>query len=208
MSKCNCPNPTSLTTIPSNDCPINLKQIQKVGFQRQGYEFDASLVTPTSPSVQADWDVLIAAADDTKAVFSPLIGGDPIIEPGEAITEGGGDNSTLNGVEEVTGTNPASFSANFKEISPEQEAALKELICEKKLVVYFVNEDNNIIVKKIDDDKKTGFDIQSFFFGDRGNQGFGTKDINVMSFQLKAGWSEAIEIIEPEPGFNPLVDLV
>jgi hypothetical protein len=34
-----------------------------------------------------------------------MIGGDAVIQAGEAITTRGGDNSTLNGVEEVEGVN-------------------------------------------------------------------------------------------------------
>jgi hypothetical protein len=40
----------------------------------------------------------------TKIVLTPMIGGDAVIQAGEAITTGG-DNSTLNGVEEVEGVN-------------------------------------------------------------------------------------------------------
>ena len=208
MGKCNCPNPAKLEAVPANDCEFHLGQIQKIGVQRRGYQWDTTSGAPTDPSVKADWDVLLTASDDTKVVFTPLIGGDPIIDPGEAITEGGGDNSTLNGVEEVTGTNPASFSAMFKGISPDQEKAMKTWMCEKYLNVYFVTENNVIIVKKITNDVKEGIQIQSFFVGDRSNQGFATKDTNQISFQLVAGWSEDIEIIEPQAGFNPLVDLV
>lgn len=205
---CNCPSPTALTEVPTSDCPFDLKQVQRVAFQRRGNNFDQTAGTPTNITLGADWAAFKAAADSSKIVCSPLIGGDPIIDAGEAITEGGGDNSTLNGVEEVTGTNPSSFSCNFKSITPLQEVALKSLVCEKSLMVYLINQDQQIACVEVNpSDIHTGLNIQSFFFSDRDNKGFGTNDTNSMSFQLPAGWSENIVLIQPEAGFNPLTDL-
>jgi hypothetical protein len=208
MAVCSCPKPTAISSISASDCPFDLKQIQKIGFQRSGYTFDSGAGVPTAPSVLADWTALMSATDDTKVVFTPLIGGDPIFEAGEAIVQGGGDNSTLNGVEDITGVNPSKFSANFKSLTPTQEKELKKLMCETSLVMYFVTNENKIGVKKITTAQKEGFNIQALFVSDRNNAGYGTKDINKISFSLPAGWSEDIELITPATGFNPLVDLV
>lgn len=207
MALCNCPAPTALTTVPSANCPFDLGQIQKIGFQRSGFTFDSGAVIPTSPSVEADWNVLKTATDSTKVVFTPLIGGDPVIVAGEPISEGGGDNSTLNGVEIITGVNPAKFTAMFRSMTPEQEKAMKNLMCEPSLVMYLVTGDQKIIVKKLTTAQKQGLGIQAFFLGDRTNDGFGKKDSHKIQFSLPAGWSEDIEIITPEVGFNPLTDL-
>lgn len=206
--KCVCPNPDSFTDITKTDCPFNLNQIQKVLFQEQGYIWDTAAGTPTDISTLADWQTLLAAADSTHVVSSPLIGGDPVITAGEAITEGGGDNSTLNGVQLINGASPSSFSARFDAIDPQTETDLKQFMCYNNVGVYFVNENDNIIAKTTDvATQHTSIPIQAYFFGDRTNEGFGTKDSNMMSFQLKAGWSETIDIIEPEAGFSPLTDL-
>jgi hypothetical protein len=207
MSLCNCPAPTALTTVPSADCPFDLGQIQKIGFQRAGFTFDSGAVSPTSPSVFADWTALKTATDSTKVVFTPLIGGDPVVVAGEAISEGGGDNSTMNGIEIITGVNPSKFSAMYRSMTPEQESAIKKLMCEPNLVVYFITDNQKIIVKKITTAQKKGLAIQAFFLGDRTNDGFGKKDSHKIQFSLPAGWSEDIEIITPEAGFNPLTDL-
>ena len=206
---CNCPKNTALTEIPQQDCPFNLRQIQRYIFQRGGYLFDVAGTPPSDIQLLADWQALKTVMDDTKVVITPLIGADPVIESGDAITNGGGDNSTLNGVEENEGTNPASASAMFKSISPEIEKAMKNLICETDLVVYFVLQGGRIAAKKIEgSDQYTGFTAQSFFFSDRGNQGFGTKDLNTMTFQMPAGWSEDIVIFDSdELNFNPITDL-
>ena len=204
MNGCNCPNPTALTEIPNADCPFDIKQIQKIVFQRGGNEF----VTDTI-KVLATWTALKTATDGTKVVVSPFVGGNPLITPGGAITEGGGDNSTLNGEETVTGSNPSLFTCDFKSMTPAQEEAIKKLICEKNLQVYCITEENKILATQegltaLDSHK--GFPISAFYLGDRDNQGFGKQDIHKMRFSLKAGWSEKIVKITATD-FSPLVDL-
>lgn len=210
MSICNCPAPTSLTEIPNQDCGVNLNQIQRVAFQRNNNRFGIGAIPGTPPTDNsilelADWQALIGAADNSKIVITPLIGANPTIEPGDAITAGGGDNSTLNGVEEIEGVNPSKFSCEFKELSPEIEKAMAKLLCEKNLTVYLILQGGKIAVVKISDNNQKGFDIQSPFFSDRGNQGFATKDTHTLSFGLKAGWSADLQIITPN--FNPLSEI-
>lgn len=200
---CNCPAPSALTEIPQEDCGVNLKQIQKIAYQRAGDGFNTAGVTDIT--LLADWQTKISASDDTKIVVTPLVGGEPVIEPGEAITTGGGDNSTLNGVAEVEGVNPSSFSCLFKSISATVEKAMKELNCEKDLVAYLFLQGGLIACVKVTTTDKEGFPIQSIFTSDRGNGGFGTKDFVNHSFQLAESWSSDLEIIEP--AFNPLTDL-
>lgn len=203
MGLCNCPQSTSLTTIPSSDCPFNIKQIQKIAFQRKGYSF----VAPTNDiKLLASWTPLLVAVGVTKVVVSPFIGGDPIITPGEMKVEGGGDNSTLNGVEIVTGTDPSVFTCNFKGLTPAQEAALKTLLCENELDAYFLTENDKIVAKKNATDDYSGIRVYSVYTGDRNNQGFGTSDMNAFKFSMKAGWSETIDIVTPTD-FSPLTDL-
>ena len=207
MSDCICPNPnTSLTTIVALACGVDLKQIQRLGFQRSGDSFDTSLGSPTDILELADWQAKLTATDDTKIVVTPLIGGDPIIEAGDAITSGGGDNSTLNGVTETNGKNPSSFSCLFKSLTPEIERQIDELFCEKSLVVYLFLQGGFIASVEITPSvEHTGFDIQAFFFSDRNNAGFGTKDTHTMSFEFPANWSK--NLVKLKPNFNPLTDL-
>lgn len=201
---CNCPEATALTTISDQDCAVDLKQIQRLAFQRTQ---DAAPFTATTILALSDWQTFTTATDDTKIVVTPLIGGDPIIEAGEKIATGGGDNSTLNGIEEFEGTNPSAFSAVFKSISAAIEKQMKALNCEKNLTVYFFLQGGRIASVEITGTPNTykGFDAHSFFLSDRNNAGFGTKDTHAVSFFLKEGWSENLQIIKPN--FNPLTDL-
>ena len=128
MANCNCPAATSLTTVPTQDCDVDLEQIQKIVFQREGFVFDeAGTPTPTDITVKADWLVLKAAVDNTKVVSTPLVGGDPVFAAGEPILNGGGDNSTLNGVEELQGTNPSTFTGVWKSLASNVKNALVRL---------------------------------------------------------------------------------
>jgi hypothetical protein len=202
---CNCPESSTLLEIVAENCGVDLKQIQRVGFQRGGDVFDTAGIPVSDILTLSAWQAKKTATDDTKIVFTPIIGGDPVIQAGEAITNGGGDNSTLNGVEEIDGVNPSSFSCMFKSLSATVESQLKALICEKNLVVYLILQGGRIAVVKVSTAQKKGFPIQSVFVSDRNNSGFGTKDTVSMRFSLAEGWSSNLEIIKPN--FNPLTDL-
>lgn len=205
---CNCPTPSALTAIPTQDCEVNLNQVQRMAFQRiaTGNQFGTNALPAANDiTVLADWQARITATDATKIVVTPFIGANPIIEAGDAITNGGGDNSTLNGVEEVEGVNPSRFSTEFKGLAPAIEKAMKTLMCEKNLQVYFFLQGGKIAVVEIDANNQKGFKAESVFFSDRNNAGFATKDTHNMSFALPAGWSENLKIITP--AFNPLTEL-
>lgn len=211
-----CPDDGIMQEIETTDCPFDLKQIQRLAFATRGKVIwdsgtgggagDGVPQLNSQVDTLADWQLRLSAVDNTKIIVTPLIGGDPIIEAGEAITEGGGDNSTLNGVEDVTGTNPSKFSCTFKSIAPVTEVGMKKVKC-KTAEVYFFNENGDIICRKIEGTTHhRGFIMQSYFFSDRGNAGFGTKDKHMLSFSLPSGWSEDLVIVKPAD-FNPLYDL-
>lgn len=205
---CNCPAPSALTAITTENCGVDLKQIQRLAYQRVGTGFDITNDT-TSIKLLADWQAFMAASDDTKIVVTPLIGGDPVIEAGDAIKTGGGDNTTLNGAEEVEGANPSVFSCIFKSLSAAVEKEMKALNCEKNLVVYLFLQGGRIAAKLVTvDDAWDGFDISSIFTSDRSNAGYGTKDTVSHSFNLTEGWSDDLVIIDAaDLDFNPLTDL-
>jgi hypothetical protein len=199
MLNCNCPAPAAITTITPNTCPENFGQIQKIAIQRQGDTFDGT--TGNIITVLADWQTRIAAIDDTKIQVSPFIY-NFVSAAGEAITNGGGDNTTLNGEVELVGINKTAASGMFKSLSSAVINALQSYNCETALGVYFFNADGNIIAQELTTGDYTPFPISSFFVGDKTNNGFATKDENALSFQLNAGWSKKYAIVTP--AFNPL----
>lgn len=213
---CVCPDNNELTDIDVSTCPFDLKQIQKLAFGIRGEVLwdsasggGAGNGVPQANSqvdTLADWQARRTATDSTKLIVTPFIGGDPIIEAGEALTEGGGDNSTLGGIEEVTGTNPSKFSCHFKSLTPAQEVGMKQVQC-KNAEVYFFTEDDKIVCQKIEGtENHRGFPMDAYFFSDRDNQGFGTKDKHMLRFSLKKDWSENLVIVDPAD-FSPLYDI-
>ena len=203
--ECNCPEPNSLTPIETENCRVDLKQVQRYAFQRDGYQFNASGTTPNPILDLSSWQAFMTATDNSTIVVTPLIGADPVIEAGDKIATGGGDNSTLNGVEELEGVNPSNASCMFKSLSSKVEAQIKKLMCEKSLTVYLFLQGGKIACTKVSADVAKGLICQSVFLSDRNNAGYGTRDTFKFSFAMPAAWSENLEIYSPT--FNPLTQL-
>lgn len=202
MRGCDCPQTEPIGTIPLVACKFNIDQIQKVVFQLRGNTFLLDAI-----KLEASWTPLLTATDNTKVTSTPILGANPLITPGGAISEGGGDNSTMNGKEVITGTNPSLFTADFRNMAPSQEKAIKSLMCfEGMLQVYFITRNNQILVSQLDLDVDTshkGFDIDALYLSDRDTQGFGKDDMHKLRFSLNPGWSEDIVLIDATD-FSPL----
>jgi hypothetical protein len=207
---CDCPLPTELADIPANSCPENIGQIQRFFIARKGnIIWDNATPANNLPAtisgdvieVVAGWNTLFAAADDTKVIKTPLVGGDTAITAGTAITQGGGDNTTLNGETLVNGYNPADGTARFDSLSTAQVVAMKALRCEE-VEVYPINQDGKILARK-EGDLITGFPVTNFSLGSKNNAGFGTRDNNVLTFQMNDDWDEYLYFVTPTD-FNAL----
>lgn len=209
---CNCPIPAALTAITATTCPEEMGQIQRAWFVRKGNViWDTATagaanvpltITGDVVTVSAGWTTLKAAVDDTKVIFPPLFGGDITITPGDAITQGGNDNSTLNGQTYFVAFPDSTFSARFDQLTATQTGELKNLICED-LEVYFVNEDGDIIGDASTTGEFKGFDVTNVALQSRNVQGFATRDSNILTFQLDADWDTIFEKQTPTD-FNAL----
>ena len=208
MNNCNCPLPTHLEDIGAQGCPFNVGQIQRVIITRASNSTFPVTISSSDPAVIGTWTPLLTASDDTKVVKTPL-GTSPTIVGGSAITQGGNDNSTLNGEVEVTGTELSVFTADFKDLSPAIARAIKLLKCES-LKIFFVNNSGDIIglQNKTTPAVITTFDGipvngKSFFLSDKNNSGFGERDVNALSFNLAPGWDDYLMKVTPAD-FNAL----
>jgi hypothetical protein len=205
LDNCNCPL-GEIPDIPDFDCDVDLGQIQKFAIFKSGYKFNPAGGT-NDITLGATWTGLLLATDSTKVQISPFFE-QGAITAGEPITTGGGDNTTLNGVEKITGTNPSQFNGMFSSIPQTLAEAMQELQCFKDLEVIFFNEEDKIIAKNTTGagdvtDEITGFPIQSFHIADLNNEGFGTSDHNAVRFALKKRWSNGLEKYTPND-FSPL----
>jgi hypothetical protein len=212
-----CPLDPALADIPASACPENIGQIQRFWFVRKG-QVIWDVVTPannlpTTPStpdisgldvtVAAGWNLLFTATNEFKVVKSPLIGGDSTLTAGTTITQGGGDNSTLNGETLVNGINPTDGSARFDSLTGAQIAAFRKLACEGNgLEVYLISQEGKIWGSKVGD-LLTGFDATNVVLGSMSNAGFGTRDNNTLTFQLQFDWDESKYAVTPTD-FNAL----
>ena len=195
---CSCPTPTAIADITALTCPENVGQIQRLVFARS-----FSLTTVANMILEATWTTLFAAADDTHAVFTPLID-NPVVEPGAVITVGSG-NEVRNGIPKIVGNEPTSFSFTLRNFPVATIRQLKELMCEPDLQVIFVQEDSKF-VHPINGVIPEGFPVQGLRISDKKIGGFNALDEHMLEFKCSENWSDYLTITDPTANFDPLVD--
>lgn len=202
---CICPLPAALANLPKRDCPENIGQIQKQILQRASANF--SFADETAAGLLINWTPLLTAPDDTKIITTEEFV-NHVIPQAEAITEGGGDNTTLNGVEEVLGSGPLTVTAQYRNPTNAYIKAKKQLICETSLTFAYINNSKKIWMKQPGGPGTPVFFIpmQSFFISDAGSEGLNTADKSNWRYSLVDGWREDLVAITPS-NFDPHVDL-
>ena len=212
MITCNCPPPASLPDLECVRCYERFGQIQKVAFQRimndDGTKNKFSAVSGFSEiNSLANWQALMTAADSTKIVISPYIYS-PTQENGAARTFGGG-NDSLNGVEEIIGREPSTFSASLRNVPQSIAKVLKSLQCEN-VGVYLIDGNGNVEALGIVDENNNEWimpiPIKSFFVGDKTHGGIDAPDANVIQWSFVPNYSDDIKIFTIDT-FNVLSDL-
>ncbi len=208
MEACVCPAPAALTTVLKVTCKENLGQIQRFIFQRIA---DGNIFAPGAlglATALASWDPLWAAIDDTKIVSSPYFE-NFVIPRTEAVTEGGGDNTTLDGIEMVIGANAATALGQIAETPSKILAQLRKLMCEPNLMVYMINQWGQIIGRDTAPETPgtsvTGIPVRSVFLSDADNNGLNTRDKADFRFGLEYGWRDNLAIVTP--AFNAKLEL-
>ena len=202
-----CPAATALTAIPAQGCAQNFGQIQKVIFQRLMNGSTKNSITDGSSTgnagLLASWTALKAATNDTKIVVTPYIES-PADEGGDARTYGGG-NDTLNGIEQIIGSNPVNFSCRVNGATQNIIEAMKKLMCEalgNNLGVYLVNEKGQIEGIKIGTTSggTTTYawypiPVQKLFVSDKLHGNFDGPDYNNLSFSYAPGYSDKLDVL-------------
>ena len=207
---CSCPAGTTLTTIPAVTCAENFGQIQKVAFQRLTTSGDKnSFTSSNSILLLASWTALKASTTGTKIVISPYISA-PTTEGGDAITEGGG-NESVGGISTVVGRNGVNFTSNMKGVPQSTIKIMKELQCEAmagNLGVYLFNENGQIGAIQDATTVTTYYPIpvRSLFVGDKIFGGLEAQDTNALNWSFLPNWSDHFAVATPTD-FNPLTDL-
>ena len=155
----------------------------------------------------ANWQARITAADSTKIVISPYIYS-PTQESGAARTFGGG-NDSLNGVEEIIGREPSTFSASLRNVPQSIAKILKSLQCEN-IGVYLIDGNGNVEALGIVDENNNEWimpiPIKAFFVGDKTHGGIDAPDANVIQWSFVPNYSDTLKIFTIDT-FNVLSDL-
>lgn len=209
MEACVCPKPASLSDVLRATCKENLGQIQRFIFQRQADGNDFTVGTLGLINLLASWTPLWIAADDTKVVSSPYVE-NFVIPRTEKAVEGGGDNTTIDGIEIVVGANAVTALGQIAETPSSILKALRKLMCEVDLQVYMINQYGQIIGRDLipasPGTSVVGIPIQSFFVSDADNNGLNTRDKADFSFGLPFGWRDDLAIVKPT-AFNAKTQL-
>lgn len=187
-----CPLPTELEDIPATDCPVQFDQIVRFVFQRVGQ----ATFTPVTIKIVATWTPLLAAADDTKVVLTPLFA-ETVIPQSTALTAGGNDNTTFNGIPDYNGEGFVQVTGQFRGLSAAAAEALRSYTVESiansvggtNLEVQFINRYSKIIADK-GAVNVTGFKCYNFRLSTVGSEGLNAKNKHAFSFDLLPNWDK------------------
>jgi len=198
---CACPAPAALTTITDTlNCDIPGK-IAKFIIQR-------NLASNDFPTIEleASWAGLPDAADDTKVVISPFV--ENFVFPDADLLKEG---ENFDGAENVVATAPQTLTTMIRNISNVQYASLRDLMCERDLAVYFIDDDNKFFVREVSSSVHNGFKIspQTFGVSDPAREGGKVDQFKCkVEFTLPGGWFVDAVKVAPEADFFPLSEIV
>lgn len=196
-----CPAPAALAAIPAQSCPFRMDQIVRFAFGRRAVP---AFATEAALKLLATWTTLIAAADNTKVVMSPLFAG-MVIPGSEGVFVGGGDNTTFNGIRQYQGEANVTVTGTFTNMSPAVKAALDLLTQESlasavgvsNLEVVMFNKDGFAATKNLD-----FIPIYNFRLSSRASEGLNANDVHAFSFDMLPDWETGLQMTKL--GFDPL----
>ena len=190
----NCPVGPYLGAIAPTDCPIKWDQTQKMVFGRK----DATRFPNAGSFVsQAHWQSLFNVLSDARLVITPYVSS-LVVPATEVLTTGGNDNTTIDGVPEVTGVGFATVSMVLKNISAETANEIRLLGTETMIMPgvtniegYFLQTSDAVVYNKTATlAAYRGFDIYNLVITDIGNEGLNSNTMYNLTFNVKGGWSQ------------------
>jgi len=209
-----CPRPAALLTVLRVTCPENLGQIQRAGITRAGgamFDMDGAAGAEGDITLIGSWTPLLTDADNDKLVITPYFE-NFIIPEAAAITEGGGDNTTVDGVERVLGAGAITVTATLAGVPISIIDQLRDLMGEPALEIYLFNQYGRIVARDstplaIAAEKVyRGIPIYSLFVPYPANNGLNTIDKATFRFAFAEDWAKNRAIITPV--FNLKTDLL
>lgn len=206
---CGCEIGTAITSLTARTSRQNFGEVYRLIFQRRlnGMVLNEFVIATTDPKLKASWAALTAAADSTKAIFSPRTEG--YEAPAGAPIKFGGTGQTQAGIQRNVGKEPTIVSGIFHGLWQSTASELEKLTCED-LTVFLVNECGHIAGVSDDPTNPTklkGFPIalNTFFIGDKTHGKQAEDDSNRFEFAFPPNWSKNFTVIAPTD-FNPVDD--
>ena len=202
--ECICPLLPALANTPPVECPENLGQWIKLAFQRKSADF--SFATEITAALLVNWTPLIGAVDDDKIVLTHFFS-NHLVPQAEPITEGGGDNTTIDGVEDLLGYGPITVTGTFRDVPNDHITALKLFRCENTNI-FPINNNGRILAKQPGGAGNPVFPIPiaTWSISDAASQGLNTRDKANFRYSFVDGWREDLILITPTD-FNAKTDL-
>lgn len=183
-----CPIEEALPLISNPDCPAIYGNISAIALQLKQA---SPSFTSTSIALSATWTPLLASATATGVRIIPCVNFETT--PGEAITEGGNDQTTFRGRPKLKGGGFSSATYTMQGILHELALAVAELTKfsalsgqKTKLGAFFFTDDNYIV----SGDDFNGVPIFNHFVKDVKKGGsFRLEDNYDVQFGMDYGWS-------------------
>lgn len=213
-----CPLPTALKAITQPTCPFKFDQIVRLALQRRQPTATPTFATLVAFQTLANWTTAKAASDSTKIVLTPIFAG-LVIPQSEALTTGGGDNSTFNGIREYNGENSITATGVFKNLPPQtkrdldwlSQESLASAVGVSNLTLVPINKDGYMFPENPVDGAGAattvyrGIPVYNFRVSSAGSEGFNAPNTNGFSFDLPANWADYITSVKP--AFDPLTEI-
>lgn len=205
-----CPLPSYLRPVALTACPQKWGQIQKMAF---GRVTDNRFANAGGFISQAVWQALLLVTTDAKIVTSPFFAGMQFPE-GQAVENGGNDNTTINGVGDLQGGQMIKVPFVLTNQSAQTMRELRDLAAESmiqpgfsQIGVYLFNNNREVIYdQSISVAAFNVFKIYNLFIPDVSSLGLNTNNTYNCYFEVPFGWSE-FWAKQQMPDWNPL-DLV
>lgn len=189
-----CPPGTYIGGIAPTTCPIKWDQTQKLALGRKSANRFPNAGSFIS---EAHWQSLLNAINDSRLVITPYLS-NLVIPASEVLSTGGNDNTTIDGVREITGVGFVTVTAMLKNVSSETANELRLIGTESmiqpgvtNIVGYFLQTSNAVVWDKTSTlAAYEGFEIYNLVVTDLGNEGLNSNTTVNVSFDLKGGWSQ------------------
>lgn len=199
---CSCPNPVELTSPIDFECAINFDQIQKIFlFRKSAISGLNWFADQAGLLVEANWDTLLAESGDDKMIVTPFLN-NIIVPQSEEQTEGGNDNTTINGIETSLGEGFSKVTGELRGAPSDVSRALQLVGCETNsdigetnIQAIMVSRGNQIIFNLPEGSSvPEGFPLYNFRVGDVGSEGFAQKNKHPLSWSFAPGWSDRFQV--------------